>query len=99
MTSAAAGALVLALLNLVLALMEGRRRTAPQRERAAAEADLQEAYAEMDRALAEGDSGQVGQLFERERREGLRVGVGLGDADAGRVQPHAPAGDQRDARP
>ncbi len=65
------GALLLAVIALVTAILDQRKRTAPARERAqqdeAVDADLKA----MDRAIADLDAASIGARFERERRETL----------------------------
>lgn len=66
------GALLLAVIALVTAILDQRKRTAPARERAqqdeAVDADLNA----MDGAIADLDAASIGARFERERREVLK---------------------------
>jgi hypothetical protein len=66
------GALLLAVIALVTAILDQRKRTAPARERAqqdeAVDADLNG----MDAAIADGDANSMAARFERERREVLK---------------------------
>jgi hypothetical protein len=75
------GALLLAVIALVTAVLDQRKRTAPARERAqqdeAVDADLNG----MDAAIADLDAASIGTRFERERRETLKRTA----ADPGRV--------------
>ncbi len=66
------GALLLAVIALVTAVLDQRKRTAPARERAqqdeAVDADLNG----MDAAIADLDAASIGARFEQERREALK---------------------------
>ncbi len=63
------GALIVAAVTLVTALLEERRRREPARRADEFEGDL----AELDRALAAGDAAGIAARFERERRAALRL--------------------------
>lgn len=92
-----AGAILLALLNLIVVILEDRRATRPQRERAEKEQALHDDLADTNRALVEGDAAALAQQFERERLEAAkrlvpgngRLGtVRVLDGSADREQPH-----------
>lgn len=79
------GALLLAVIALVTAVLDQRKRTAPARERAqqdeAVDADLNG----MDAAIADLDAASIGARFERERREAIKrtaADPGRGPADS-----------------
>lgn len=78
-------ALVLALINLVLAVLERRWKTAPQREARAERKDVLGDVDRLNAAIRERDPAGVAAFFEEERRESLGR---LSDADgADRVHP------------
>lgn len=69
------GALLLAVIALITAVLDQRKRTAPARERAKQDEAVDDDLNAMDRAIAELDAASIGARFERERRETLkRVG-------------------------
>lgn len=63
------GALILAALQLVLALLEQRRATRPQREAKAERKDAREDLDGLYTGLRDKDPGAVAEFFERERLE------------------------------
>lgn len=66
------GALLLAVISLVTAILEGRARTAPARAEAERNEAVDDDLNAMDRAIADLDAASIGARFERERREALK---------------------------
>lgn len=79
------GALLLAVITLVTALLDQRKRTAPARERAQQDEAVDGDLSAMDRAIAARDAVAIGARFERERLEALKRTVADPAADAGRL--------------
>jgi hypothetical protein len=63
------GALLLALLNLVLAVLDGRRASKPEREARAARTEAIDDVDRLNQALRDKDADGVATFFERERLE------------------------------
>ncbi|BFU90141.1 MAG: hypothetical protein NTAFB01_13280 [Nitrospira sp.] len=63
------GALLLALINLVLAVLDSRRETRPQREAKAERNDAIEDVQQLNQALRDRDADGVAAFFESERLE------------------------------
>lgn len=96
------GALLLALLNLVLVVLERRWETAPQREAKAERKDVLGDVDRLNEAIRERDPEDVAAFFEDERREALGrvpaadVAHGVQPADRDDPgQPPAPAAPER----
>lgn len=73
------GALLLALINLVLAVLDGRRASKPEREVRAARTEATDDVDRLNQALREKDADGVASFFERERLEAR-----------GRIDPSVP---------
>ena len=80
------GAIVLAVLNLILAIMDDRRATRPQRERAQAEKDYDQDVQRNAQAAATGDAATLTMDFEAERQAAIRRGDLDPRGDAGGLQ-------------
>lgn len=68
------GALLLAVVQLVLAILDDRRATRPQRERANAEKDYDHDVQHNAQAAAAGDAATLTMDFEAERQAAIRRG-------------------------
>ena len=68
------GAIVLAVLNLILSILEDRRATKPQRDRAQAEKDYDQDVQRNAQAAATGDAATLTMDFEAERQAAIRRG-------------------------
>lgn len=68
------GAIVLAVLNLILSILEDRRATRPQRARAQAEKDYDQDVHRNAQAAATGDAATLTMDFEAERQAAIRRG-------------------------
>ncbi len=69
------GAILLAVLNLILAILEDRRATRPQRDRAHAQKDYDEDVSRNAQAAATGDAATLTRDFEAERQAAIRRGA------------------------
>ena len=69
-----AGAIIMALLSLVLSVLEDRRATRPQRERAKQDADYERDVQHNAQAAATGDAATLTLDFEAERQAAIRRG-------------------------
>lgn len=77
------GALLLAVIALITAILDQRKRTAPAREREQRNEAVDDDLNAMDRAIADLDAASIGARFEQERREALkRVPPQSGPADS-----------------
>lgn len=63
------GALILAVINLVLAILDGRRATRPQRDAKAERKDAIDDVQRINKAIRERDAEGVAAFFEAERLE------------------------------
>lgn len=68
------GAILLAVLNLILSILEDRRATRPQRDRAQAEKDYDDDIHRNAQAAATGDAATLTMDFEAERQAAIRRG-------------------------
>jgi hypothetical protein len=68
------GALLIAAIGLVTAILDERRRTAPARDRRALEADYDADMQRANQALPRGDAAALTQLFDQERQAAIRRG-------------------------
>lgn len=73
------GALILALINLVLAVLDGRRASKPEREARAARTEAIDDVDQFNQALRDKDADGVATFFEQERLEAW-----------GRIDPSVP---------
>lgn len=69
-----AGAIVLAVIQLILSILDDRRATRPQRERAQRDEEYDRDINESAEAVAAGDASALTTLFEGERRAAVRRG-------------------------
>ncbi|MCS6302352.1 MAG: hypothetical protein H8K07_01600 [Nitrospira sp.] len=81
------GALVLALINLVLAVLDDRRATRPEREAKAERKDAIDDVAHFNHALRKRDADGVAAFFERERLEAWgRIDAPVDHRDSGSLR-------------
>lgn len=80
------GALLLAIVQLVLAVLDDRRATRPQRERAKVEKEYQDDVHRNAQAAATGDAATLTMDFEAERQAAIRRGDLDPRGDAGGLQ-------------
>lgn len=80
------GALLLALVQLVLVILDDRRATRPQREQANAEREYDDDVQHNAQAAATGDAATLTRDFEAERQAAIRRGDLDPRGDAGGLQ-------------
>ena len=68
------GAIILALLNLIVSILDDRRATRPQRERANAEKDYDRDVQRTQQAAATRDPATLTRMYEAERQSAVRRG-------------------------